>query len=149
MLVTVLPLASESRELTEPLMWEPLESKELPEGKGSLGAGERQRGMPPRLEHDPVGESRSLGGWGADPCSTRLPRSTSSPFTEPASEPCATDARSPGQEKQRIPLNLLTILQLLLLGHPHFFKIFNLLYKHYTKFLYINLSFLLTCRGQR
>ncbi|KAF3854067.1 hypothetical protein F7725_014755 [Dissostichus mawsoni] len=82
LLVTVLPLVSESRELTEPLMWEPLESRELPEGKGSLGAGERQRGMPPRLEQEPVGESRSLGGWGAEPCSARLPRSTSSPFTE-------------------------------------------------------------------
>lgn len=109
MLVTVLPLASESRELTEPLMWEPLESRELPEGKGSLGAGERQRGTPPRLEHEPVGESRSLWGCGAEPCSARLPRSTSSPFTELASEPCATDTRSPGQEKQRIPLNLLKL----------------------------------------
>lgn len=73
MLVTVLPLASESRELTEPLMWEPFESRELPEGKGSLGAGERQRGTPPRLEQEPVGDSRSLGGWGAEPCSTTLP----------------------------------------------------------------------------
>lgn len=95
-LVTVLPLASESRELTEPLMWEPLDSKELPEGKGSLGAGERQRGMPPRLEHEPVGESRSLGGWGAEPCGPA--RSTSSPLTEPASDPCAIEETSPGQE---------------------------------------------------
>lgn len=69
-------------------MWEPLESRELPEGKGSLGAGERQRGTPPRLEQEPVGESRSLGGCGGavELSSIRLPWSTSSPFTEPVSE---------------------------------------------------------------
>lgn len=111
MLVTVLPLASESRELTEPLMWEPLESKELPEGKGSLGAGERQRGTPPRLEHESVGESKSLWGCGAEPSCAKLPRSTSSPLTELASEPWATDTRSPEQKKQRIPLNHLKALK--------------------------------------
>ncbi|TNN81638.1 hypothetical protein EYF80_008084 [Liparis tanakae] len=78
-------------------MCEPLESRELPEGKGSLGDGERQRGTPPKLEHEPVGESRSLGGWGAEPCSTKSPRSTSSPFSEPASEPCgAKGSGEPG-----------------------------------------------------
>ena len=35
--MTVLPLASESRELSEPLMCEPLDSRELPEGKGVAG----------------------------------------------------------------------------------------------------------------
>lgn len=95
MLLTVPPLASESKELAEPLMCDPLESRELPEGKGSLGAGERQRGIPPRLEHELVGDSRSLGGCGAKACSTRLPRSTSSPFTELTSEACAAELRSP------------------------------------------------------
>lgn len=73
MLVTVPPLVSESNELTEPLMWDPLERRELPDGKGSLGAGERQRGTPPRLEHEPVGDNKSAGGCGAEACSTRLP----------------------------------------------------------------------------
>lgn len=76
-------------------MCDPLESRELPEGKGSLGAGDRQRGIPPRLEHEPVGDNRSLGGCGAEACSTRLPRSTSSPFTELPSEACAAELRSP------------------------------------------------------
>ena len=95
MLVTVLPLASESKELIEPLMCEPLESRELPEGKVSLGAGERQRGTPPRLEQEPEGERTSLGGCGTELSIGRLPRSTSSPLTEPASEPWPTDAHSP------------------------------------------------------
>lgn len=99
MLVTVPPLASESNELTEPLMCDPLESRELPEGKGSLGAGDRQRGTPPRLEHEPVGDNKSLGGCGAEAWSTRLPRSTSSPFTELPSEPCAAEAWSPEQNR--------------------------------------------------
>lgn len=80
-----------------------MESRELPEGKGSLGAGERQRGMPPRLEQEPVGDSRSLGGWGVEPCNGRPPRSTSSPFTEPASEAWAADAESPTDEEQKMP----------------------------------------------
>lgn len=95
MLVAVLPLASESRELIEPLMWEPFERRELPEGKGSLGTGERQRGTPPKLEQEPVGESGSAAGRGTELCSIRLPRLRSSPFTDPASEPCPTDAHSP------------------------------------------------------
>lgn len=55
-----------------------------------------------------MGDSRSLGGWGAEPCRARAPRSTSSPFTDPASEPCATDGHSPGREieKKRLPLKL-------------------------------------------
>ena len=91
----MLPLASESRELTEPLMWEPLESSELPEGKGSLGAGERHRGRPPRLEQEPVGERRPWGGCGAAPWSGGPPRSASSPFREPASEPRPAEEPSP------------------------------------------------------
>lgn len=85
-------------------MCDPLESKELPEGKGSLGAGDRQRGTPPRLEHEPVGDNKSLGGCGADASSTRLPRSTSSPFTELPSEPCAAEARSPEQHRSVVRL---------------------------------------------
>ena len=90
MLVTVLPLASESRELREPLMCEPLDSRELPEGKGSLATGDRQRGTPPRLEQEPVGESRSPPGPAAAEhvcgAAAVAARSTSSPFSEPASE---------------------------------------------------------------
>ena len=146
-LVTVLPLASESRELTEPLMWEPLESRELPEGKGSLGAGERQRGMPPRLEHEPVGDSRSLGGWGTEPCSARLPRSTSSPLTDPASEPCATEAQSPRQDRTKNKMRKLTFCYFTVIHFRHntfppffywiccVFAIWFINFKHHTEFL--------------
>lgn len=96
-LVTVLPLASESKELTEPLIWEPFDSMELPEGKGSLGAGERQRGMPPRLVHEPVGDSRLLGACGTEPCGPA--QSLSAPLTEPASDPCAREKMSPRKDK--------------------------------------------------
>lgn len=89
-------------------MCDPLESRELPEGKGSLGAGDRQRGTPPRLEHEPVGDSKSLGGCGAEACSTRLHRSTSSPFTELPSEPCTAGVRSP--ERNRRPCQVFVIV---------------------------------------
>lgn len=91
LLVTVLPLASESRELMEPLMWEPLDSRLLPDGKGSLGAGERQRGIPPSsalclLDELPVGDRGSWEGWETAEWKESPLRSTSSPFTELWSE---------------------------------------------------------------
>lgn len=135
-LVTVLPLASESRELTEPLMWEPLESRELPEGKGSLGAGERQRGTPPRLEHEPVGESRSLGGRGTEPCRAMLLRSTSSPFIEPESETCS--AQSARQEKQKTPQNLSTLLDLNVINFTFTMFVITLTVIHFFRVEYQN-----------
>lgn len=100
----MLPLASESRELVEPLIWEPFESMDLPEGKGSLGAGERQRGIPSRMEYEPVGESRLQEACWNERCGPV--QSVLAPQTEPASDPCARGDMSPGKEK------LLTLSQL-------------------------------------
>lgn len=114
LLATVLPLASESSELMEPLMCEPLDRRLLPDGKGSLGAGDRQRGTPPpasppklwRLDELPVGDSSSWEGAAAE---AKGVRSTSSPFTEPWSELRPTDEPSPAGPHVKTPVNLSTM----------------------------------------
>lgn len=73
-------------------MCEPLDSRLLPEGKGSLCAGDGHRGTPPSMPD--VGETRSCGGWDIHGGKENALRSTSSPLTEPKSELRLTGASS-------------------------------------------------------